>query len=452
MHGPRAADGEPAPPAQGRAFGALRHSDFRYFWGGSIISQIGAWMQNVAQAWLVYQLTESAFFVGLNGLFHGIPFILMSLYAGTVVDRVDRRKLLICVEGFNTAVVIVIGTLVLTGNIQVWQIYLSSVCYSLAGGFESPARNALLPHLVPRADLMTAISLNSTTRKGAQIIGPALGGVFVATFGVAGAYFINSLGFGVLMWCLFKMRATNPPTTHVHPNPLRSIQEGIQYVRGFPLVAVLLLMEATMSVFGSYMAMMVVFARQVFETGPAGLGLLQSAGGLGSVTGSFILASAGDVHRKGRLLVIIGVVYSAALIAFAFSPSFLVALPLLALVGGSDVVFGATRSTILQLVTRSEMLGRVMSLSAISMRGLGNLGNFQTGLLATVIGVQPALALGGLLCAVFTLGAAWRFPIIWRFVGAGGDLVEPPKERSAPHGGLPAAPTGVEREQAPSHA
>src|SRR5205823_3044513 len=119
---------EPAPQ-QGRAFGALRHRDFQLFWGGSVISQVGSWMQQVAQGWLVYQLTESAFLVGLNGLFQAVPFILVSLYAGTVVDRVDRKKILIAVESFSTVVVVVIGVLVATGQIQVWHIYASSVAY-----------------------------------------------------------------------------------------------------------------------------------------------------------------------------------------------------------------------------------------------------------------------------------------------------------------------------------
>ncbi|HEY3118812.1 MAG TPA: MFS transporter, partial [Chloroflexota bacterium] len=188
MHEPLAG----GPARQGRAFGALRHRDFRLYWGGSVISQVGGWMQQIAQGWLVYDLTGSAFMVGLNGLAQSIPFIALSLYAGTVVDRVDRRRLLQLVCWGQLALSLILGILIATGHVQIWHIYLTSALHGLIGAFESPARQALLPYLVPRGDLMTAISLNSIQRKGSQVLGPALGGVFIASFGVAGAYFIRA--------------------------------------------------------------------------------------------------------------------------------------------------------------------------------------------------------------------------------------------------------------------
>ena len=411
-----------AATASGRAFGAFRHRDFRLFWGGSVISNVGAWMQQVAQGWLVYELTGSAFLVGLNGLFHSIPFILVSLYAGTVVDRVDRRKLLLWVEGFNTLVVVIVGALVATGNIQLWHIYLSSAAVSLGGGFESPTRQALLPHLIPREDLMTAVSLNSIVRKGAQIVGPALGGLFVAAFGVAGAYFIHSMASGVLMWCIVQMRATNPART-TKLSAVEAIREGLHYVRGDALIATLLLMEAAMSTFGSYQAMMVIFAKDVFGMGPQGLGLLQSAAGVGSVVGSFTLATIGDVRHKGKLLMVSGVGYGTALIVFAYCPWFLAALAVLPIVGAMDIIFGATRTTITQLMVPREMLGRVMSLQGIAMRGLGNFGTFQTGTVASFVGVHSAVAIGAMACILATLAAGWLVPAVRGFTGVGQENV-----------------------------
>lgn len=376
-------------------------------------------MQNVAQAWLLYQLTGNPFLVGLNGLFHAVPFIITCLYAGALVDRVDRRRLLVAVESVNTGVVFVMGTLIVTGHIQVWHIYASSVAYSLMGGFESPARQALIPHLVPHRDLMTAVSLNSIVRKGAQIVGPALGGLFVAAFDVGGAYFIHGGANFVLLGCLLAMRATNPVDGRRHPSAVRAIIEGLGYVRSQPLLMALLVMESAISLFGSYHAMMVIFARDVFAVGPQGLGMLQSAAGGGSVIGSFALAAAGDVHHKGRLLMVSGAALSLALIGFAYSPWFVLAMLCLAVVGGSDVVFSATRTTIMQLRARPEMLGRVMSLAGISMRGLGNLGSFQSGALATLVGVQGAVAIGALICMAITIGTGACVPVVRRFTGAG---------------------------------
>jgi MFS family permease len=434
-HPPGPPERADAGPAQGRAFGALAHRDFRLYWIGNIISNVGGWMQNVAQAWLLYQLTENVFLVGLNGLFHSIPFIFMCLYAGTVVDRVDRKRLLFIVETASTLIVLTMGTLVITGHVQVWHIYASSVFYSLMGAFESPTRQALIPHLVPRRDLMTAVSLNSIVRKGAQIVGPALGGIFVAAFDVGGAYFIHGGARFILLGCLLAMRATNPVEVRTHPNALRAIAEGFRYVRSEPLLLALLVMETGMSVFGSYHAMMVVFARDVFHTGPQGLGVLQSAAGAGSLVGSFALASVGDVKHKGRLLIASGVTLGVALICFAYSPWFLLAMVFLAIAGGSDIMFGATRTTIMQMRTRPDMLGRVMSLSGISMRGFGNFGNFQTGTLASFIGVQGAIAAGALLCIAFTIGAGIKVPLVRNFTETG----HPPEPVPAPRDGALAA-------------
>jgi MFS family permease len=419
-HGPRT-NHRGEPPTQGRAFGALRHRDFQLYWIGNVISNVGGWMQNVAQSWLLYHLTGNVFLVGLNGLFHGIPFIITCLYAGALVDRVDRKRLLFYVEAAGTVVVLIMGTLIVTGHIEVWHIYASSVAYSFLGGFESPARQALIPHLVPRRDLMTAVSLNSIVRKGAQIIGPALGGIFVAAFDVGGAYFIHGGARLVLLGCLLAMRATNPLEDRRHANALRAIVEGVRYVKSQPLLMALMIMEASISLFASYQAMMVIFARDVFAAGPQGLGMLQSAAGAGSLIGSFALASVGDVQRKGRLLMISGMTLGLALITFAYAPWFILAMLCLAVAGGSDVVFSATRTTILQMRSRPEMLGRVMSLAGISMRGLGNLGTLQTGALASFLGVQAAIALGAAMCMAVTVGAAFRVPLVRRFTEGGSD-------------------------------
>ncbi|MBM2809752.1 MAG: major facilitator superfamily 1 [Chloroflexi bacterium] len=369
----------------------------------------------MAQSWLLYELTGSPLLVGLNGIFNAVPFVAMSLYAGTVVDRVDRKKLLIWIGILDSICTGVAGTLIVTGHIQVWHIYALSVLTSLLGAFESPARSALLPHTIPREDFVTAVSLNSVQRKGAQIVGPALGGLFVGAFGVGGAFFMQIGPRAVLIWCLFAMRATNPVADVQRERPLQAIISGLRYVKDERLIGLLLIMECIMSVFGSYQSMMVIFAKEIFETGPEGLGLLQSAAGLGSVAGSFGLAAFGDVRRKGRLLIISGALYAIGLMAFSFTPWFGVALVILAFTGAMDIVFGATRTTIIQLRVRDDMLGRVMSLSSVSMRGVGNFGSFQTGMIASLIGIQAATAIGGAICIAAVLAVAAWVPMVRDF-------------------------------------
>jgi MFS family permease len=293
------------------------------------------------------------------------------------------------------------------------------VLSALVGAFEIPAQQALLPHLVPRADMMNAISLNSLVRKGAQVIGPSLGGVSVAAFGVAPTYFLNAASYVVLIVMILMMRTTNPPTPAQTRSAAGAIADGLRYVRGDAVIATLLLMESVVSIFGSFNPMLVVFAREVFHVGAEGLGLLQSAAGIGTIIGSVVLSFIGDIHRKGRLIIAGGVVYGLAVIAFAVTPWFPLAIVFLILTGAAEVSVGATRTTVMQLFTKREMLGRVMSLQAMSTRGLGPLGGFEAGTLGTLIGVPYAVALGGLVCIATVLAAARAVPTLRNFTGAG---------------------------------
>lgn len=399
----------------GRAFGALHHRDFRLFWGGALIAHVGSWMQQVAQSWLIYDITGSPLLVGLSGLFLSVPFIAMSLYAGTVVDRVDRKRLLVWIEGANLILILVIGVLVWGGWIQVWHIYLSNVLHALLGAFESPARSALLPHLIPRSDLMTAVSLNAVLRRGSQMVGPALGGISIAAIGVAGTYFIHAAAYVAMLASLVLIRATNPVSERAHRAPLQALGEGLRYVRAEAVIGTLLVLEFAINFFGSYNSMMVIFARDVFEAGPQGFGMLQAASGVGTVLGSVVLGAFGDVKNKGRLIMAAGVSYGLAVMAFAFCPWFLLAIPILAIAGAADIVMGAVRMTVIQLLSRGEMLGRVMSLHAISTRGIGPSGGALMGGLAELVGVRSAVGFGGSICIAATLAVALLVPMLRDF-------------------------------------
>jgi MFS family permease len=395
-------------------------------------------MQQVAQGWLIYDMTGSALQVGLNGLFRTAPFLVMSLYAGTLVDRLDRKKLLIWSEAAFMAMVALLGVLIATERIEIWHIYASSFILGLISSFEAPARSAILPDLVPRSDLMTALSLNSMVRKGSQIIGPAMGGIFVAAFGIAGAYFIHTGAYVVLLVCLFLLSDQTPVKSRANVNPIQAIVDGLRYVQGERLIAALIIMECTMSLFATYSMMMVVFAKDIYGTGPEGLGLLQSAVGAGSLTASFVLASLGDIRHKGRLLIVSGIAHGAGILGFAFCPWFGLALPILAYMGFTDILFGSTRNTMLQLLIREDMRGRVMSLSAISMRGFGPLGGFQAGLLTTFIGLPVATAIGAVICILVTAGAGAWIPSVRNFEGVGDRRVDRENRREQ-RGESPAA-------------
>jgi MFS family permease len=400
----------------GRAFGALRNRDFALYWFGSFFSQVGNWMQQVAQSWLIYDLTRSPLMVGVGGLTSSLPFVFMSLYAGTVVDRVDRKKILILVQLANIVTILALALDIATGNVQVWHIYLASALNALIGAFQIPAQQALLPYLVPRGDLMTAISLNSILRRGSQIIGPSLGGISVAVIGVASTYSINAATCLGLIVCLLAIRATNPVDERSRrTSPVEAIIEGFRYVRSERIIGALLLLETTLSIFGSYNAMLVVFARDIFEMGPQGLGLLQSASGAGTIIGSLTLATIGHVTHTGRVMLIAAIVYGAGVASLAYSPWFGLALPILVVVGAADVTVGALRTTVLQLISRRELLGRVMSLHAITTRGFSPLGSFEAGTLAELFGVRAALAIGAGICITAVAVMTVRLPLLATF-------------------------------------
>ncbi len=389
-------------------------------------------MQQVAQTWLLYDLTGSALLVGLNGLLRTVPFLAMSLYAGSIVDRTDRRRLLLMVECVQGVLTLLLGVLVAGGHVQVWHIYAFSIITALFGAFEIPAQQSLLPYVVPRQDLLTAVGLNSMVRRGTQIIGPSLGGVFIAAFGVAETYFLNCLGYLALITALCLMRATNPVSDRAHEPPLDAIVAGLRYVRADVVMGTLLAVEALFSLFGSFNPLLVVLARDVFRVGPEGFGILQSAPGIGTVLGAIGLGVVGDVRAKGRLMIGAGVVYGVAVIAFANCPWFPLAVVLLAISGAADFIRGTTRTTTLQLRATGAMLGRVMSLDGMSTRGLGQLGGFEAGTLASWIGVQWALIVNASVCLAAILGVAWRVPEIRELAPATREVESEPRAADGP--------------------
>jgi MFS family permease len=260
---------------------------------------------------------------------------------------------------------------------------------------------------------MTAVSLNSILRKGTQIIGPSLGGISVALFGVANTYFIRCGTYVVLLGCLAAISVTNPREERSEKqDPLRAIVDGLRYVRVEAVIGWLLLVECTISIFGSYNTLLVIFARDIFETGPEGLGILQSAAGVGTIAGSFALSLAGNIRHMGRVMMAGAFAFGASILALAYSPWFFLAVPILVLAGAAEITMGALRTTILQLESKRELLGRVMSLQAISTRGFGPLGGFQMGSTAELIGVRGAVALGAVVCMLVSAFVVIRVPAI----------------------------------------
>jgi MFS family permease len=396
-------------------FAAFRYRDFRLYWASLFISNIGTWMQMTAINWLLYQLTASPVQLGLNGVFRAVPAIAFGLFSGTFVDRYDRRRLLLWTQAILGLLAFVLGILDQSGKIQPWQIYALTFVSATVGSLDGPARQALFPSLVPRSALPSAVALNSLLWKGAALLGPSFGGVAIGIMGISGAFYANAASFLIVVIALLMMHGSGVVAGERRRAFLKETQEGLCYIVSQPIILGVMIMEGISSVFGLDNAMLTIFASDIFRVGAQGFGFLQSARGLGAVIGSTLFIGVGQRPAQGRILFCSAVVYGIAFALFGLSPSFVMALSLLAVVGATDTVWGAARGTILQLLAPENLRGRVMGVFQLSNRGLHPLGQTETGLVVPLIGAREATFFGGLFVSLVTLVTVWRVPEILRY-------------------------------------
>jgi len=393
---------------------AFRYRDFRLFWTGLLVSNIGTWMQMTATNWLLYQLTDSPIQLGLNGVFRAVPAIAFGVFSGTFADRYDRRWLLLWTQVVLGLLALGLGLLDQSGHIQAWHIYAFTFVGAIVGSFDGPARQALFPSLVPRAVLPNAVALNSLLWKGAALLGPTFGGVAISLMGTAGAFYANGASFLAVVVALLLMRTSSKGQSH-RRHFLTESKEGVAYIASKPVILGVMIMEGVSSVFGLDHAMLTIFASDILKVGADGFGLLQSARGLGAVIGSSYYIGLGQGPRQGRILFVSAILYGLGFAAFGLSPSFLLSLLLLAFVGITDTIWAAARGTMLQMITPERFRGRVMGVFQLSNRGLHPLGQTETGLVVPLIGARQATVLGGLFVSVVTLATVWCVPQILKF-------------------------------------
>lgn len=409
-------DKEPAgfdTAAQG-PFAALYYRDFRLFWTGLFISNVGSWMQITAISWLLYELTHSPLQLGLNGLFRAVPTICFGLLGGTLTDRYDRRRLLLFTQATLMVLAFLLGILAQTGLIQVWHIYTLTLVSAIVGTLDGPARQALYPSLVPRSALSNAIALNSLLWKGTVLLGPSLAGIAISTIGTDGAFYTNALSFLAVIVALFLMEA-GPSRIVVRGEFLKDLKEGVSYVFSQKIILGVMGMEAASAIFGLDQAMLTIFASDILHAGATGLGFLQSARGLGAIAGSGLLIFMGEQLSHGKILFVSALFYGASFAIFGLSNSLPLSLFLLLIAGATDTIWGAARNTILQLQTKEGMRGRVMGIFQLSNRGLSPLGQVETGLVVPLVGAKEATFIGGLIVTAVTLFTGWRVPSLPRF-------------------------------------
>ena len=365
--------------------------------------------------WLIFELTNSPLMLGITGIFMSVPFIITSFYGGALSDRMDRREVLLIGQGVLTVLAVIPGVLAAFDIIQIWHLYALSFSYSMIGGFDSPARQALVPALVPRDELMRATALTSGVHRSTALIGPAIGGVGISLLGVSGTFFVYALLHGCVLLSILFIKA---PAVVIAPGKSslsRSILDGFQEVRDRRILWGTLSLGAVHTFFVTSQALMPVFARDILEVGPTGLGLLYSSSGVGAVLGSAFTIAMGDVKKKGRLLFLSDFSKPLALVLFAVSTWVPASMLLLVYAGLFDIVGNAVRTTILQLSTDERIRGRVMAMNMMVNRGLGPLSGLQSGALASLAGAPPAIATGALLFVFYGIFLFLRVPEVYRF-------------------------------------
>jgi MFS family permease len=412
---------------------ALRHRDFRLFWTGNFLSNIGTWMQNIAQGWLVLQLTNSAFWLGVVGFAASFPILLFALIGGVIADHVNKRKMLMITQSAMMTFAFIMAALAYFKIINVNEIIFLALGTGIAMSLNTPTYQALVPQLVPREDLTNAIALNSAQFNMSRVLGPTLGGFAMAIFGVAGNFFLNGLSFLAVLIALTRIRYTEPVLPQAdhfvppqadrsvplqadhfkapregHLSPPRAgrlwekLKQGFIYAFSHSSMSSLILLVAIGSLLAiPYLTFVPYFARDVLGTGEPGLGILMACSGAGAFLGAITIASLMHLRRRGLFVVRASAGFYAAIIAFTFSRNFYLSGLLLAVAGYCMIISVATINSLLQHLAEDHMRGRVMSIYSTAFLGLPPIGCLVAGSLSHVfyaphvIAGMCSLAIGG---------------------------------------------------------
>ncbi len=401
-------------------FSALQHRNFRLFWTGQLVSLVGTWMQTTGQAWLVLQLTHSAWWLGLVGALQFLPVMLFSLFGGVIADRLPKRRLLLFTQSFATVQAVILWFLVFTGTVQLWHILVLALMLGATNALDMPTRQAFVVEMVGREDLPNAVALNSSLFNMARILGPGLGGLLIAWLGVTPLFLLNAISF---IPVLIGLVLIDTSKLHSHAKPviagvatqkqstMQSLREGLAYIAKTPSVLLIIVVIGTVSLFGiNFNVVLPLFATDVLHAGPVGFGLISSAIGFGALVSALWLAW-GNKKPNIQHMLVGAIIFCVLEAAFALSQLYVLSLVLIAAVGFAQITFSATANTTLQTVTPDHLRGRVMSVYMLVFAGSLPLGNLFTGGLAHFYGAPISLLAGaGLSFIAAVVGWILRSP------------------------------------------
>ncbi len=371
-------------------------------WLGACTSSIGTWMQNLAQSWLVYELTKSAWYLGLDAFLGQIPILLFSMLGGVVADRKDRRKILVVSQLVQMTCAITLASLAFFGVVQVWHVLTLSFIVGTAQAFGGPAYQAMIPSLVKKEDLQNAIAMNSIQFNVARVIGPTIGGVTLAKFGAVWCFGLNAFSFLAVIFTLLRVAPRPPAMTGKEP-VLESMKVGLRFIRDNSVMGGLIVLAFLMTLLGvSFMTFLPVFAERVFHLGKEAYSEMLVVSGIGSVLGGVFVAATSHIQRKGLLALASLVALGTCIFGFAISTNFYIACIMLFLGGASLIACFGLVSSLVQTQTEDSMRGRVMSIYNVAFRGGMPIGAFASGTLIETFGAPQVLAANGILLVVLS--------------------------------------------------
>jgi len=386
-----------------RVFKAFHYRDFRLMWFGACTSSIGTWMQIVAQGWLIYRLSHSAFLLALDQFLGGIPIFLFSLIGGVVADRIERHKVLLASQYVQMGSATVLTILVANGLTHVWPILCLSFASGFAQAFGGPAYSALIPTLVDKEDMPNAIALNSIQFNVAVTVGPALAGLALGKLGETWCFGLNALSFLAPIISLLLISTRFLPVS-TGESVFTSLKEGIKFVRKQNSMEALIVLAFCMTALSMPMRTYIpVFVKDIFHRGPETFGNLLSLMGVGSICGSLAVAGMGNIRHKGRFAITMLVCLGGAIVGFSLSKSLPLSYTMLLIVGASMMAVFATVTSLVQLITTNEMRGRVMSVYNCAFRGGMPMGNLLSGWLVPVFTAPVVLSVNGSLLILMAI-------------------------------------------------
>ncbi|MBM4420015.1 MAG: MFS transporter [Chloroflexi bacterium] len=397
-------------------FDALRHLHFRRYWFGLAVTNLGWWIQMFALGWLMVEIAEregdvtrAPFYIGLMGLARAVPAFALSLIGGAIADRLERRRIMIRASLAGTSLMTILALAVVTGHASVPVVLAVTLLLSVTAAFDGPARQSMMPRLIPPSDLVSAVGLQNMAVHGTAIVGPALGGLLILSLGVGGLLFLTAASYAPMVWLLSTLPVMPPVADAGTRSILRSVADGIVHVVHDPVLRWLFITHGVVALLSRpYLHLLPAFVATELRLGAPELSLLLTFTGVGAVSASLALASLGRFPRRGLIWTVASVATALLTTLFAKQTSFAPVVVVSLLLGFITLVFMGLSSTIIQTTTPPHLLGRVMSMMTLTVMGVTPVGQLVIGSLGSAYGLGSVLFLGGIVTVAVTLLAAVR--------------------------------------------